>query len=169
MAVAIPIDYTFDVYFDGGGPGGAVPVNVTLDGVTGTNIETFSPGMGNLLAFEFAYLGQTYGITDDSAFPAAPLIALEDGALTDIAYMGRKALLGGRITLSAFIELSDQVNSTTYARVGPGLFTFTSGEVAPDTWRRVSAPITTPATFALFCLGLAGLGIARRNARSIAR
>lgn len=160
MAAAAPVDYTFNVYFDGGGPAGAVPVNVTLDGVTGTGIETFTPSLGNLLAFDFDQV-RTFGITNDEAFPTAPLIALADGALTDINYKGRESVLGGRITYSAFIELSGQANSTTYGRVGPGIFDLTRGEVAPETWRRVTS-IPEP-TSALFLCSTGALACLRRR------
>ena len=75
MAAAAPVDYTFNVYFDGGGPAGAVPVNVSLDGVTGTGIETFTPGLGNLLAFDFDQV-RTFGITNDEAFLAKTMSAM---------------------------------------------------------------------------------------------
>ena len=88
--------------------------------------------------------------------------------MAEIVYMGRKTVLGGRISYSANIELNDQTNSTAYAVVAPGRFDFSRGEVAPQTWTRVSAPVSAPATVALFGLGLAGLGLqrAKRKARS---
>ena len=162
-AVAIPVDYTFDVSFNGSG---TVPVSVTLDGVTETGVEIFRPAFGNLLAFDFTFSGQSFSASDASTFTATPLIGLENGQLAEIVYMGRKTILGGRISYSANIELDDQTNSTAYVVVAPGQFNFSRGEVAPQTWTRVSAPVSAPATIALFGLGLAGLGLERARRKA---
>ncbi len=162
-AAAMPSDYTFDVYFTSGGQPGPIPVYVTLDGVTGNNIEVFRPNLNNLLNFEFTFSGDTFEMTDNPTFPSLPLIKLEDGSLTGIQFMGRQSALGGRITTNGNIELTDQLNSIAYVIVSPGRVSFAFGEVAPETWRRIAAPVPAPATLALTALALTALSVRRRK------
>jgi hypothetical protein len=161
--VALPTDYTFDVNFTSGGPSAPVPVYVTLEGVTGNDIEIFRPNLNNILKFEFTFSSDTFEMTDNPTFPSLPLIQLEDGSLTGIQFMGRQSALGGRITTNGNIELTDQLNSIAYVIVSPGRVSFAFGEVAPETWRRIAAPVPAPATFALVALALTALSVRRRK------
>ena len=162
LAVAIPTDYTFNVSLGAiGGPSRSAPAFVTLDGVTGSGIETFTANTGNLLKFDFIFSGYAFSITDEDNYPSLPSVRLQDGLLTGVEYTGGTGpFLGGRINPRARITLTEQTNSVFFWNGSPqGTIRF--GQVAPQSWRSIPSPVPSPATLALFALGLAGLGIHR--------
>ena len=158
-AFATPMVYTFDVDFQSGPlAGSSTPILITLDGVLGTGAEDFSPGDGNMLAFSFVFGSTAFSITDDRAYPSYPRISLLDGTPTLIDYAG---LVGADVSLIYF----NPMTGFNQASIGPfgSAVADSEGTIDVESWRVASASVPVPATIALFGLGLACMGVVRRQ------
>ena len=156
-AVAMPMDYTFDVIFDTGPVAGQTEsVFVTLDGVTGVGVETFTPLTG-MLAFSFSFGGFDFDIFDDRDYPVSPAVVLRDAALDAVDYFTDSSVVPSA-RIQARVGFSNDVAFDVFPQ---GVST---GDVAFNSWREVeSEEVPAPGTIALFALGLMGLGLQRRK------
>jgi hypothetical protein len=158
VAVAMPMDYTFEVNFIGGPLSGVTEtVFVTIDGVTGAGIEDFFPTSLTrpMLSFDFMFGGVAFAMTDEVDYPSFPLLRLTAGILTGVDYTAQVSEGGGSLDLSGFenrVNFSPAGNDTS-----AGLVDTRSWAEAPG------GDVPTPATLALFGLGLISLAIHRRK------
>jgi hypothetical protein len=84
-AHAASMDFTFDIVWS---DSTTSTVFLTLDGYTGTDLETFSPGdsapvLSNL---EVNAYGQAFEMVDDNGYPLKPVVQLLDGALAEVDF-----------------------------------------------------------------------------------
>jgi hypothetical protein len=157
VAVAVPMDYTFDVNFTSGPLSGVTEtVFVTIDGVTGAGLEIFRPDSASkpILAFDFMFGGVAYSMTDDFGYPSFPQLRTDAGSLTSVYYDSSDA--------TAFIGLlAGGVGSVVWEDSDLDV---SIGAVLNDTWASATdTDVPTPATLALFGLGLISLAIHRRE------
>jgi hypothetical protein len=161
IAVAMPMDYSFDVdFFSGSLRGTSAPVYVTLDGVLGVGFETFTHEVGNLNAFDFTFSGITYDMTLAEGYPRWPRIVLSNGILVSLSYATFAtpqkpgvimSVSQGPSGTSSFVTIRDTNDETDRGRI--------------SNWAPVKNTVPAPATLALFGLGLAGLGWSRSKKR----
>jgi hypothetical protein len=158
-AFATPIVYTFDVDFQSGPlAGSSAPILVTLDGVLGTGAEDFSPGDGNMLAFSFVFDSTAFSILDDRAYPSYPRISLLDGNPTLIDYAG---LVDSDVSF-IYVNPMTGFNLASIGRFGSTVAD-SEGTIDLESWRVASSGVPVPATIAIFGLGLACMGVVRRQ------
>jgi hypothetical protein len=156
MAVALPIEYRFDVdYTTGYLAGISVPVFVTLEGVSGTGAEVFRERLGNLLGFRHKIGGVTLDLWDvrENRFPP-PTIRLRNGNL--VAVEGSFEFF----SFSTTFAFNSQGN---YVGSWDRYFDGSTGQVNVASWTGPATAVPAPATHALLALGLAGLGVYRRK------
>jgi hypothetical protein len=163
VAVAIPMNYTFDVQFtDGPLAATQATVAVTLAGV-GTGLEAFNPDGdlgGTLLAFDFTFGGGAFSMADDADFGEYPEIGLLDGGLDFIDFLSGEEFPFAWICLRCEDE-----NTVVFAS---GEESVSEGIVLEQTWSRTDVDVPVPGTLVLFALGLAGLGL-QRSKRAASR
>jgi hypothetical protein len=159
VAVAMPMDYTFDVDFTTLElMGTSAQVAVTLVDVLGTGLETFRPSDGNLTAFNFVFNGVSFTVNDELEFPLRPEVTLVDGELSGIGYGGTVDGAFAGLTGEG-LQGTNPFNDVQFV----GSEKDGRGQIDVDSFARVPATVPAPATLALFGLGLTSLGWSRRK------
>lgn len=96
-------------------------VFLTLEGYTGTGLETFSPDepVRVLSNLELDAYGQLFEMVDDNAYPLKPVIQLLDGALTKVDFHLNNE---DRNSLAALLSTSN--NSVGYSPYGSSIIAY---------------------------------------------
>ena len=166
VAVAIPMNYTFDVQFtDGPLAATQATVAVTLADVLGTGFERFSPDGtlgGTLIAFDFMFGGVSFSMIDDAGFDEYPQINLFDGRLEGVDFLTD-------FDDFPYVEMIfSGLDSENYVEFDISEESVSEGIILVQTWSRTDVSVPAPGTLFLFGVALAGLGL-QRSKRAASR
>ena len=162
-ANALPMAYSFEVDFTSGNLGGTSSrVDVTLDGVVGVGPETFFPGAGNLLAFDFTFGADAFSLPHEFSYPFGPSVRLRDGELLSVYWVPEFG--DPTATLFYFPEGTPPNNQVMYVSASG---TLSEGVIDGSSWGAVTA-VPAPASLTLFAAGAIGFGWSTGKRRRLA-